>query len=79
MKSLEIWTDGGCRMNPGIGGWGFLIPNFFNVKSYGYSSMTTNNIMEITAILEALKVVTKSTNSGQLNDYDIISARKLPL
>lgn len=72
MKTLNIWTDGGSRMNPGIGGWGFWIPDFFNIKSFGYSSKTTNNIMEITAILESLKVVVKATNRGQLNDYDTI-------
>lgn len=77
MKILEIWTDGGCRKpNPtvgtGIGGWGFWIPDFFSLKSYGYSGKTTNNIMEMTAIFEALKVIVKATNRGQLNDYDTI-------
>lgn len=72
MKQLIVWTDGGSRDNPGIGGWGFWIPEFFNIKSFGYSSKTTNNIMELTAILEALKVVVKGTNAGQFNDYDTI-------
>ena len=72
MKTLAIWTDGGCRVNPGIGGWGFGIPDFFNVKSFGYSRKTTNNAMEISAILEALKVVVKASNRRQLSEYDTI-------
>lgn len=74
MKTLAIWTDGGCRVNPGIGGWGFWIPDFFNVKSFGYSRKTTNNAMEISAILEALKVVVKaSTVHMQQSDCRVYS------
>lgn len=72
MNILEIFTDGGCRSNPGIGGWGFYIPDFCNAKSYGYCKQTTNNCMELTAVLEALKFVNKGFNSGKLTGYDTI-------
>ena len=55
---IHIYTDGACRKNPGPGGWGSLI--ILKDKYYelgGYSPQTTNNIMEMTAAVEALKSV----------------------
>lgn len=55
MTNIEIYTDGGCRNNPGVGSWGFIVvaDGVEVARSTGYSEMTTNNIMELTAVLEA--------------------------
>jgi ribonuclease HI len=50
----EIWTDGACEPNPGHGGWGFVIPSLGFEKNGGESD-TTNNRMEMRAIVEALR------------------------
>jgi ribonuclease HI len=52
---VEIFTDGGCSPNPGVGAWGALL-RFGSVEKEisGYAQSTTNNRMEITAALEAL-------------------------
>lgn len=52
---LMIWTDGGCYPNPGPGGWGFVRSDSF--ESFGGAARTTNNQMEMTAIIEAMKSV----------------------
>lgn len=56
MSELKIWTDGGSRGNPGLGAWAFYCPQF-SMRSYGSDPNTTNNKMELTAILNALKWV----------------------
>lgn len=54
-----IFTDGGSRGNPGRGGWGFVhvIDNKIQKEGWGGEDHTTNNRMELTAIIEALKAV----------------------
>ena len=55
---LEIWTDGACKGNPGPGGWGVLMR--FGAHShelYGGEAQTTNNRMELTAVIEALSAI----------------------
>ena len=56
MKKVTIYTDGACSGNPGPGGWGSILM-FGDVKKEisGAANDTTNNIMEITAVIEALK------------------------
>ena len=50
-----IYTDGACSGNPGRGGWGFIIINNDNISEYyGGEQETTNNRMEMTAIIQAL-------------------------
>lgn len=57
---VQIFTDGACKGNPGPGGWGAIMKYGDHVKELnGYSSKTTNNIMEITAVIEALKSLTR--------------------
>ena len=57
---VHIFTDGACKGNPGPGGWGAIMKYGDHVKELnGYSSKTTNNIMEITAVIEALKSLTR--------------------
>jgi len=53
---IIVYTDGACSGNPGAGGWGVLIIKGDNREEfYGGSNMTTNNKMEITAVIEALE------------------------
>ncbi len=58
MDEVTIYTDGACSGNPGPGGWGAVLI-FKDIKKEisGGSKDTTNNIMEITAVLEALKLL----------------------
>ena len=52
---VEIWTDGACKGNPGPGGWGALLKFGDNERElFGGESPTTNNRMELTAVIEAL-------------------------
>jgi len=54
-KIVEIWTDGACKGNPGPGGWGALLRYGQHEKElWGGQSATTNNRMELTAVIEAL-------------------------
>lgn len=54
---IEIYSDGGCSGNPGPGGWAFTLKadNTFEKECSGGSRATTNNRMELTAVIEALK------------------------
>ena len=58
MQKVTIYTDGACSGNPGPGGWAaVLISGDYKKEISGGSKETTNNIMELTAILEALKAL----------------------
>lgn len=50
----EIWIDGSCLGNPGFGGWAVWCPSD-NIKLGGYSSDTTNNRMELSALVDAVE------------------------
>ena len=55
MKNVSIYTDGACSGNPGIGGWcAILIYNGVEKVISGYNKMTTNNRMELFAIVQGL-------------------------
>jgi|TARA_B110000438_G_C15731974_1_gene614644 ribonuclease HI len=58
VKKIEIYTDGACRGNPGPGGWGVLLI-YEGIKKtlYGGAQDTTNNRMEMQAVIEALKAL----------------------
>ena len=58
MDEVTIYTDGACSGNPGPGGWGAILMLGENRKEIsGGSENTTNNIMELTAVIEALKIL----------------------
>jgi ribonuclease HI len=60
MEQIEIYTDGACKGNPGPGGWGALLRSGEHEKEiFGGERHTTNNRMEITAVIESLKLVKK--------------------
>ena len=58
MEEVIIYTDGACSGNPGPGGWGSILMYRANKKEIsGGNPDTTNNIMEMTAVIEALKLL----------------------
>ncbi len=65
MTELAVFTDGGCSGNPGPGGWGFVVVHEggspVETIGSGGESLTTNNRMELTAVIRALSLI--QTNS----------------
>ena len=58
MKKIEIYTDGACRGNPGKGGWGaVLVYRGVEKELSGGEPMTTNNRMELSAVIAALSAL----------------------
>lgn len=62
---LKIYTDGACSGNPGPGGWAFVIPSL-KAENSGYFLDTTNNRMEITAVIEALDYLARETSYSKI-------------
>ncbi len=57
-KTVEIFTDGACSGNPGKGGWGAILRFKDRVKELsGFEAETTNNRMELTAVIKALEAL----------------------
>ncbi len=60
MEPIEIWTDGACKGNPGPGGWGArLVFGVHERNLYGGDPQTTNNRMELLAVIAALSMLKK--------------------
>ncbi len=60
MNKVEIFTDGACSGNPGPGGWGAILRYKGAEKELnGFSAHTTNNQMELTATIEALRALSR--------------------
>ena len=69
MKNIEIYTDGACSGNPGPGGWGVVLLYNGMVKELsGFEADTTNNRMEMTAVIKALESVKESCNIRLYSD-----------
>ena len=75
MKTVEIFTDGACSGNPGPGGWGaVLVYKGIEKELCGGEKETTNNRMELTAVIKALEalkfscIVTVTTDSKYVCD-----------
>ncbi len=63
MKNVEIYTDGACSGNPGKGGWGAVLVYGVKEKEIsGADADTTNNRMELTAVIEALNTLKEPCN-----------------
>lgn len=61
MKTVEVFTDGGCRGNPGPGGWGAVLRFGGHERELrGSEDNTTNNRMELLAAISALEALTES-------------------
>ena len=66
---IQIYTDGACRGNPGPGGWGALLKFGSKEKQlYGGESLTTNNRMELRAVIEALSALKRPCNVSITSD-----------
>jgi len=60
MKTVEAFTDGGCRGNPGLGGWGAVLRfGTYEKELKGSESETTNNRMELMAAISALTALSE--------------------
>ncbi len=63
MKRVEIFTDGACSGNPGVGGWGVILRyNATEKELSGGEADTTNNRMELTAVIAALSALKEPCN-----------------
>ncbi|MBS7404643.1 MAG: ribonuclease HI [Oxalobacter sp.] len=61
MTEVEIYTDGACRGNPGPGGWGvWMVSGPHEKELFGGELNTTNNRMELTAVITALRALRRS-------------------
>ena len=69
MKTVNIYTDGACRGNPGIGGWGVYIEYGETTKElYGGEELTTNNKMELTAAIKGLEALNTKCQVNLITD-----------
>lgn len=58
MDKIEIYTDGACKGNPGVGGWGaLLVAGEHEKELFGGERDTTNNRMELMAVIKALELL----------------------
>lgn len=73
MKEVTIYTDGACSGNPGEGGWGAVVMyKGIEKRISGYSEMTTNNIMEMTAVIEGIKLLKEKCEINIFTDSKYI-------
>jgi len=72
-KTIDIFTDGACSGNPGMGGWGAVLKYKDTTKTLsGFAENTTNNQMELTATIEAIKVVKTKCNINLTTDSSYV-------
>jgi len=73
MNEVTIYTDGACSGNPGKGGWGAILI-YAKAEKYmsGSKQLTTNNQMELTATIEALKAILKPSNIALYTDSQYV-------
>ena len=63
MEEVDIYTDGACSGNPGPGGWGAILRSGTHEKEiWGGEPATTNNRMELLAVIRALNTLKRSVN-----------------
>ena len=68
-NKIQLFTDGACKGNPGIGGWGVLIKSNHSINELkGFQLQTTNNRMELTAVIEGLKSIKNNSNIAIITD-----------
>ncbi|MBR3864254.1 MAG: ribonuclease HI [Clostridia bacterium] len=73
LKKVEIWTDGACSCNPGPGGWAAIL-NYRGIEKQisGGNVSTTNNIMELTAVIEGLKMLKEKCDVTLYSDSSYV-------
>ena len=73
MSLVEIYTDGACRGNPGPGGWGALLSVGEHAKELsGAEALTTNNRMELTAVIRALEALKRPSEVRLFTDSEYV-------
>jgi ribonuclease HI len=72
-ETIEIFTDGACKGNPGPGGWGALLCwNGHEKELFGGEGQTTNNRMELQAVIEALSSLKRRSNVRVYTDSQYV-------
>lgn len=72
-QTIEIYTDGACRGNPGPGGWGaLLIAGGHEREISGAETLTTNNRMELTAVIRALEALKRPVQGKLYTDSQYV-------
>lgn len=70
---VEIYTDGACKGNPGVGGWGALLKYDGKTRElHGGEPLTTNNRMELTAVIRALEALEIGTRARLHTDSQYV-------
>jgi ribonuclease HI len=73
MNTVDIFTDGACRGNPGPGGWGALLRyNGHEKELYGAEANTTNNRMELMAAIRALESLKRGCRVNLTTDSEYL-------
>lgn len=73
---VQLFTDGACRGNPGPGGWAYILrhPESSSVKECaGGTELTTNNLMELQALIEGLKALKRSSRVEVITDSTYVA------
>ncbi len=74
MKKVTIYTDGACSGNPGIGGWAaVLVYNGIKKEISGYDKATTNNRMELFAVVQGLRCLNQRCDVDICTDSQYIA------
>ncbi len=74
MKKVTIYTDGACSGNPGIGGWAaVLVYNGVKKEVSGYDKSTTNNRMELFAVIQGLRCLNQRCDVDICTDSQYIA------
>jgi ribonuclease HI len=72
-KGIDIYTDGACRGNPGPGGWAaLLIAGAHEREISGAETLTTNNRMELTAVIRALEALKRPVQGNLYTDSQYV-------
>jgi ribonuclease HI len=73
LKEIIIYTDGACKGNPGVGGWGALLVSGSHTKEiFGGEVLTTNNRMELMAVIEALQSLKQASRVSVYADSQYV-------
>jgi ribonuclease HI len=73
VNSVEIYTDGACRGNPGVGGWAATLSVDGHLKEIsGAERLTTNNRMELTAVIRALESLQRPVQADVFTDSEYV-------
>ena len=71
--AVTVYTDGACKGNPGPGGWGAWLSSDGHEKElFGGEALTTNNRMELTAVIEALASLKRTCNVTLYTDSEYV-------